>query len=127
MNNDALTAILLLAHGSRAMDANGALFRVADDLRFNGQFELVECAFLELTQPDIRTGLDNCRSAGVRRVIIIPYFLHLGRHVKEDLPGIINAWCELNPGISVTIGSHLGYSPKLTELVKERIGQALGQ
>ena len=116
-------AILLLAHGSRATEANVAMFQVAADLKASGQYELVECAFLEMTSPDITTGLTNCREAGAGRIIIMPYFLHLGRHVQEDLPGIIKAWSANNPGVEVTMAAHLGYSPKLTELVQERISE----
>lgn len=120
-----VTAILLLGHGSRAVDANEAMHHVASDLRATGQYSIVECAFLEINQPDIPAGLTNCREAGATHIVVIPYFLHLGNHVKKDLPEIIGNWQQTNPTIDVTVGQHFGYSPKLVELVQERIGQAV--
>lgn len=120
-----VTAILLLGHGSRAVDANEAMHRVAADLRATGQYAIVECAFLEINQPDIPAGLTRCLEAGATHIIVIPYFLHLGNHVKKDLPEIIGNWQEAHPTIAVTVGQHFGYSPKIVELVQERISQAV--
>lgn len=119
------TAILLLGHGSRASEANTAMYRVADDLRAGGQYAFVTCAFLELNDPDIPAGLNLCREAGIDQIVVIPYFLHLGRHVQEDLPRIIGEWQTANPSVAVRLGQPFGYSPRLVELVQERINQAL--
>jgi sirohydrochlorin ferrochelatase len=117
-------AILLIAHGSRAADANTAMYRVADDLR-EGEWGAVECAFLELNEPLIPEGLTRCADAGANLIIAVPYFLHLGKHVKEDLPRIISEWRAANPGIEVRLGNPFGYSPRLTELIGERIAEQL--
>ena len=119
------TAILLLAHGSRASDANQALYQIAREIEATNQYASVECAFLEMNQPDIPTGLTLCHEAGATHIVIVPYFLHLGRHVREDLPRLISQWSASQPGVRVTVGSSLGYSPKLVALVQERIAQAL--
>jgi sirohydrochlorin ferrochelatase len=119
-----MQAILLIAHGSRATDANNAMYRVADDLRA-GDWLTVECAFLELNEPLIPDGLTRCAAAGATVIIAVPYFLHLGKHVQEDLPRIIGDWCAANPGVEVRLGNPFGYSPRLTELIQERIGEQL--
>jgi len=119
------TAILLIGHGSRASEANEAMYQVAATLKETQSVAIIECAFLEINQPDISIGLSNCRLAGATRVLAMPYFLHLGNHVQKDLPGIIATWQAANPGIEVTMGRHFGYSPKLVELVQERINEVL--
>ncbi|HEX2909792.1 MAG TPA: CbiX/SirB N-terminal domain-containing protein [Chloroflexia bacterium] len=119
------TAILLLGHGSRAPEANTGMYQVAADLQETGNYLKVECAFLELNSPDIPQGLTNCREAGAQEIIVIPFFLHLGRHVKEDLPRIIGEWQRSAPGVKVITGQPFGYSRKLVELVEERIAEAL--
>lgn len=121
----AKTAILLLGHGSRAKEANAAMYRVADDLKASGQYAIIECAFLELSTPDIAGGLTTCKQQGAQRIIIIPYFLHLGRHVQRDLPQLIGEWWQTNEDVEVLLGKHFGYSPKLTELVQERIANVV--
>jgi sirohydrochlorin ferrochelatase len=118
------TAVLLLGHGSRAKEANDAMYRVAQDLRQTEQFAVVECAFLEMNQPDIAGGLTSCHAQGAKRIIIIPYFLHLGNHVQKDLPRLIGDWWADRPEVEIIMGQHLGYSPLLTQLVQERIAEA---
>lgn len=116
-------AVLLLGHGSRAVDANTAQYQVAGDLRQT--YPIVECAFLELNSPSIPEGLTLCQQAGASRIIVIPYFLSLGRHVQKDLPEIIGEWRKTNPDVEVKLGNPLGYSSKMTALVLERIGEQL--
>ncbi len=100
------------------------MYRVAAELKTTGQYGIVECAFLEMSQPDIPIGLTTCRDLGATRIIVIPYFLHLGNHVRQDLPRLIGEWQSANPAIGVTTGQHLDYSPKLVELVQQRIEEA---
>lgn len=119
------TAILLIGHGSRAEGANDSQYRVTADLKSSGRYSLVECAFLEISQPDIPAGLDICRTAGATKIVVVPYFLHMGNHVRKDLPRIIGEWWLANSDIEVVDSPPLGYSPKITELVEERISQAL--
>jgi len=118
-------AILLLGHGSRASDANEAMYRVAQDLKEQEVYSIIECAFLEMSSPDIATGLTTCKAQGAATILIIPYFLHLGMHVQRDLPQIIGQWHEANPEVAVKQGNHLGYSPLLTQLVQQRIDEAI--
>lgn len=120
------TAILLIGHGSRAAGANDAQYRVAADLQSSDRYLVVECAFLEINQPDIPAGLTACREAGATRIVVAPYFLHLGNHVRQDLPRITDEWRLANPTVEVVISPPLGYSPKLSQLVEERIHQAIG-
>lgn len=118
-------AVLLIGHGSRTAGANEAQFRIAQDLRETGRYLVVECAFLEINQPDIGAGLTLCRQAGATRIVAVPYFLHMGTHVRRDLPRIIGDWWVENSDIEIVEGNPLGYSPKITGLVEERIREAL--
>lgn len=119
------TAVLLIGHGSRAPGANDAQLMVARDLQVRGNYSIVECAFLEISQPDIPAGLSLCRQAGAASIVVLPYFLHMGIHVQRDLPRIIGDWWAQNSEIEIVEGSPFGYSPKITDLVEERIRQAL--
>src|SRR6516165_6154261 len=78
-------ALLLIAHGSREPEANADLSRLAEELRQSGQFAHVEPAYLELATPDIDAGAANCVRVNVRRVVLLPYFLSAGVHVRRDL------------------------------------------
>ena len=55
----------------------------------------------------------------------IPYFLFRGNHVKVDLPIFIKEGRKKFPDIDIILGPHLGFHPKMIEIVDERIQQVL--
>src|SRR4029077_17389233 len=79
------TALLLIAHGSRKAEANDDLSALADELRQAGPYALVEASFLELAEPTIDAAGRRCVAQGAKRVILLPYFLSAGVHVRRDL------------------------------------------
>ncbi|MFQ5896343.1 MAG: sirohydrochlorin chelatase, partial [Nitrospinota bacterium] len=101
-------AILLLGHGSRIPEANEGMYRVSELVRNGGRYPIVEAAFLELTPPNIQEGIDLCVQQGAEKIIMIPYFLHLGAHVQEDLPREVEQARQRHPGLEVVLGPHLG-------------------
>ncbi|HHY66770.1 MAG TPA: sirohydrochlorin cobaltochelatase [Alicyclobacillus sp.] len=119
------TAVLLIGHGSQLQTAAEDMYRVMDDLKRSGRWEIVEAAFLEITPPSIPEGIERCINQGASRVVIVPYFLHLGKHVLRDLPRIIEEAGRRHPGIQIGLGGHLGYDPRLALIVEERAEQAL--
>ena len=82
------TALLLVAHGSRRAASNTEVAQLAEQLQFNlqGDFAMVEAAFLELAGPSIPEGIQLCAESGVKNIVVLPYFLNTGRHVAEDIP-----------------------------------------
>src|SRR5271170_6626382 len=79
------TAVLLIAHGSRQQAANDDLHELAGRLTAEGAYPIVEACFLELAEPDIPTGGERCVARGGTRVLMIPYFLSAGVHLRRDL------------------------------------------
>src|SRR5262245_54571266 len=78
------TALLLIAHGSRQPEANADLETIAAELHRRGH-AIVRPAFLELAEPDIATAGAACVAERVERVVLVPYFLSAGVHVRRDL------------------------------------------
>ena len=119
------TAVLLVGHGSRAQNANDALFRVVDHFQKAWPHRILKAAFLEISYPSIPEGIDLCVGEGSERIIVIPYFLFRGNHVAVDLPVSIKEGRRKYPDIDVILGPHLGFHPKMIEIVDERIQQVL--
>src|ERR1700736_5770457 len=82
---DMKTALLLIAHGSRQNDANADLHYFAAVLRERGDYPIVEASFLELAEPNIEQGTELCVAQGADCVVLLPYFLSAGIHVRRDL------------------------------------------
>jgi sirohydrochlorin ferrochelatase len=116
-----VTAVLLIAHGSRRQAANQDLFDLADRLAARGPHEIVQAAFLELAEPDILTGGGLCVERGARRVLLLPYLLSAGVHLQRDLTAAREALTARHPGVAFVLGPPLGPHPLLDQLVAERI------
>lgn len=119
------TAILMMAHGSRIAEANDAAREVAAMVKEMTGFEIVEVSFRELHTPDIQQGIDTCVARGADRILMMPYFLFMGGHVRHDLPEEIAEARKRHPDLIMEMGSHLGAHRKLAEIETERIGEAL--
>lgn len=114
------TALLLIAHGSRQPDANADLFHLADQLRGQGRYAIVETSFLELAEPNIEQGAEACVSQGASRVFLLPYFLSAGVHVQRDLTAHQKRLSETFPNVEFRLGQPLGRHPLLAEIVSDR-------
>jgi sirohydrochlorin ferrochelatase len=123
--SDVPTALLLIAHGSREPGANADLHRLADELRRTGRYAVVEPAYLELAEPDIEAGGGRCVELGVRRVVLVPYFLAAGIHVRRDLAAARGRLAERFPEVEFRLAEQLGPHPLLTEIVAQRAAEAL--
>jgi len=119
------TAILLMAHGSRIPEANEAVHRIAEMVRELTGHDIVEVSFREQHLPNIQQGIDTCVARGVERILLVPYFLFVGAHVREDLPEEMAEAEKRHPGVKFAMASHLGAHRKLAEIVTERIGEGL--
>lgn len=117
------TAVLLIAHGSRRREANDDARALAARLAAAGPFPIVRAAFLELADPDIPGGAAACLEAGALRVLMVPYFLAEGVHIRRDLTAARDALGHRFPHAEFRLGPPLGPHPLLDQLVAERIRQ----
>ena len=115
-----LTALLLIAHGSRHPEANADTHHVADELRRRGQYPIVEVAFLELASPTIEESGKGCVERGAECVILLPYFLSAGVHVRRDLTEARDRLAARYPHVRFRLAEPLGQHPLLIEVVMER-------
>ena len=119
-----MRAILLIAHGSRRAEANADLEHVADGLRTRGESAAVVCSYLELAAPTIEEGGAMCVGGGAKEVVMLPYFLSSGVHVREDLLAARDALAERFPGVAFRLAEPLGRHPLLLDVVEARIREA---
>lgn len=119
------TGIVLFAHGSSVESANEAVRSVAAKVAAEGGFELMETAFLELGKPDLPGAIQRLAERRAERVVVVPYFLTLGIHLKRDLPRIIEGCAARHPGLQIEVTEPLDGHPALRQIVLDRVGKAL--
>ena len=122
---DRRRGLVLVAHGSRRASSNDEVRRVAESLaqqagpNGSGQYQMVHAAFLELAEPLIPEGVQQCIDNGMEEVVVLPYFLSAGRHVVEDIPAEV-AKVNNTTGAEIRIAPYLGAAAGLTEILLEQ-------
>jgi sirohydrochlorin cobaltochelatase len=81
-----MTAIVLFAHGSRDPAWQRPMLAVAQRIRDQAPHAWVACAYLELTDPNLAQAVAQAVTLGHVQIRVLPMFLGVGKHVREDLP-----------------------------------------
>jgi sirohydrochlorin ferrochelatase len=121
---DATTAVLLIAHGSRREEANADLVRLAEMLRYRGEYAIVEPSYLEIAEPTIPQGAATCVAAGARCVLMLPFFLSAGSHVVDDLERHRRELAAAHPGVEFRLCPPLGLHPLMLDIIRDRLGES---
>jgi len=109
--------IVLLAHGSRDARWREPIEAVARRVSEHAPGALVRCAYLELSQPDLRTAMADLVAAGVQAVRVVPLFLGMGKHLREDLPRLLETLRALHPQVPVELARAVGEEPEVLDLL----------
>jgi sirohydrochlorin ferrochelatase len=117
--------ILLFAHGSPVDDANRGVHDLAAKIQSEGPFGYVRAAFLDSAQPELLAAVGQAAEAGIERVIVIPYFLTVGLHLRRDLPKLITAAQEKHPGLEIVVGQSLEGHPQMPTLILDRVWEII--
>jgi sirohydrochlorin cobaltochelatase len=111
--NKPTTAVVLFAHGSRDPLWRAPMDKVAQHMRAQAPDTLVQCAFLELCPPDLPTAVQDLLDQGHRNIRIVPMFLGMGRHAREDLPTLVKDLRQSHPHMQLEVVPSVGESPEL--------------
>ena len=109
--------VILFAHGSRDPLWRLPIDAVAERMRAQQPNLPVAVAFLELTEPDLPHTVEVLMKQGVAHLRIVPMFLGVGRHAREDLPELVNGLTEAYPQMSFELLPAIGEHPAMTALM----------
>ena len=113
-------ALVVMVHGSPRPIANAEMFRVVEVVKGRGAYPIVEVGFMECNEPTIPEAIAACIAQGATEIVAVPYFLHTGTHVADDLPTLIEEAMALYPDVAFRMGDYLGRSERLTEILTDR-------
>lgn len=117
------TGIIILGHGSKLKKANNSLEKVINEIRKQG-FEFSEAAYLQLHKPALSESAGKLIAKGCKKIIIVPFFLFMGNHVKRDVPKIIEKEKKLHPGVNFIYTRNIGSDNRITDIVLDCIRRA---
>lgn len=115
--------VVLVAHGSRAPEANEAHRQMAVAVAAEVGLPVVP-AFLELAEPAIPDAIVAAVDAGAARVLVLPHFLYLGRHVATDIPALVAEARARRSAAVVELLDPSGADPRVTRLLAAQIRRA---
>ncbi|MCX5838862.1 MAG: cobalamin biosynthesis protein CbiX [Deltaproteobacteria bacterium] len=118
-------AVILIGHGSRAAGADDDMEKIAAGLRKKSG-RIVETCRMSDRGIAFTRAFESCVGRGAKEIIVLPYFLHFGIHLREDIPQILRKAAERHPEVRLVLGKHLGYDDALVNLVAKRIGESEG-
>ncbi len=110
--------VVLIGHGSSDKNAHDAFVYAANAIK--PYYRNVEFCFLELDRPNIENGIGQVVARDPESIIIVPYFLHKGAHIKRDVIKDLNAALDKYKFKNAFMGHHLGVDEKLVNIIIER-------
>jgi sirohydrochlorin cobaltochelatase len=117
------TAVVFIAHGSRAAAANEAHQAAAAELAERLGLP-VHAAFLELAEPSIPSAIVAAVDAGTEHVLVLPYFLYPGRHVATDIPELVAEARAVRPEASIEVLDAFGADPTVLGVLADQVRRA---
>lgn len=118
------TGVILLGRGGSDPDANSDLYKITRLLWEKLNYKFVEPAFMGVTDPLIKEGVERCVKLGAKRIVILPYFLFTGILIKR-LENMIEEFEQEHPGIEFKLAGYFGFHSRLKTIINDRIQEAL--
>jgi len=115
------SAYLIIAHGSREAGSNQAFLSLVRKVKKAAGKSAVVGAFLELASPGVLEGVERCVSAGADEVFVVPLMLFPGRHVKRDIPRLIQEAKRRHRNVTFHYSGPLSDHPMLAALLARKM------
>ena len=115
---DSKCDVVLIGHGSSDKNAHDAFVYAANNIK--PYYRNVEFCFLELDRPNIEEGLGRSIAGNPHVILLMPYFLHKGAHIKRDVIKDLNAALDKYNFKNAFMARHLGVDEKLADIIIER-------
>jgi sirohydrochlorin cobaltochelatase len=112
-----LHGIVLFAHGSRDPLWHKPMEAVAARIAMASATIPVECAYLEISTPDLTTATLRLIAQGVQAITVVPLFLGVGKHAREDLPQLLGNLQANHPDVQFTLQPAVGEDVRLIQLI----------
>lgn len=115
------TGLIILGHGSKAPEATETLAAVTAMVRDRVSYNLVEYALLQISKPPLGAVVEKMAGEGVEKIVVMPFLIAVGVHLKTDIPEELDALSKKHPGLELHLTGPLGADSRLAEIVVDRV------
>ncbi|MBL0919344.1 MAG: CbiX/SirB N-terminal domain-containing protein [Hydrogenophaga sp.] len=112
-----MLGVIVFAHGSRDPMWRAPVEAVAQRIAGRAPGTLARTAYLELTEPDLPTAARELVAAGATQLHVLPMFLGMGKHAREDLPQLMDTLRREHPAVAFEQLPTAGEDPRLIDLL----------
>jgi len=120
-----VTGVIVFAHGSTVEEANEGVRALTSEVAQRGHFQLVDTAFLDCARPTLSESVTGMAAGGATEIVVVPFFLTLGIHLRRDLPEIVDQLRSKHPQVTIHVTSPLEGHPALIDAMLARALEAL--
>ena len=85
--------------------------------------ERIVLAFLELMQPSLAACAASLHGEGVRSLRVVPVFLGMGGHLKDDLPKAVAGIRATYKDMEITVEPPIGEQPEVIAAIARAIAR----
>jgi len=110
-------ALLLFAHGARDPRWAEPFLAIAERIRTADPARPVELAFLELMEPDLAEAARRLAAGGATRIDVVPLFLGMGGHLRNDLPPLVETVRAALPAVEFRLHPAIGENDAVIAVV----------
>ena len=113
----------IAAHGSRKPAANAEIKALSESIAAiaAGRFDRVRCAFLQLTDPVIPEVIADLVAEGADEIVVFPFFIAAGSHVRSDIPHLVAEAREAYPEVVFRVAPHLGACEGIARFILDAV------
>jgi sirohydrochlorin cobaltochelatase len=116
-------ALVLFAHGARNPDWANPFRQLVAELGERLPGERIVLAFLELMQPSLAECAAALHADGVRSLRVVPVFLGVGGHLKNDLPKLVEEIRARYADLAITVEPPIGEQPEVISAIAAAIAR----
>lgn len=116
-----MEAVLYIGHGSRVQAGVKEAVEFIEKAKKSINVPIQEICFLELSDPDIKTGVKRCVEQGATTISVVPILLLTAVHAKSDIPEAIEVVKEYYPNIHFKYGRPFGIHEKINAALLDRV------
>lgn len=107
------SGLILFAHGSRDSKWRQPFASILAEINSKKKSQLTTLAFLEYMTPSLPEAIDDMVAQGVLQITVIPVFLAVGSHVRQDLPLLLDQARQKYPELRIQSSAAIGEQPEI--------------
>lgn len=114
--------VILLAHGSSDQRWCETFEKLAQPTLQSVENSAI--AYMELAEPSLDTIIAQGRENGIEQFTIVPLFLAAGRHLRKDVPAMIED-LEKQHQVVIRLAAPIGMNPRLGDAIRDVVEEEL--